>query len=787
MKILDKKLQNSIKWYPHDGGQDDVLNCENKEVIVCAGRGWGKALDITTPILTDKGFKNMGLIENGDMVFGEDGLLTKVIANTEIMEGRPCYRITFSDGSSLIADEEHLWKVEKKNQRKGLKLNTEIKTTKDLLKDYFKIRNDGKKESNYSIRTAEPISFPEKELKIPPYILGAWLGDGTSSGSGFTTADIEILEEFKKLGYDYKEKNTKYHYLLLSDEFTQKRNGREQNKIGLYKKLREIGVLGNKHIPDNYKYSSIEQRLELLKGLMDTDGYCEENGRMEYVGVNKQLCEDVNFIINSLGIKSSFYEYDCRLYGRYICKKYRIHFKTDIPVFHLKRKLERQKDKTEITKRRFIKKIEPIDSVPVKCIEVDNESKMYLAGKQLVPTHNSMLMAYIVLKTLLEKAPTGECKIFIVAPTYKLTEKVFQHFAKMLRARDKRLFQFISGGGNRPYEFKKSVNIWVQCISTTEASGLLGERVDLLVVDEAAMIPKKIYIQGLRPAIARKGSKAYYIGTPRGEGWFKTKFYILKDLKAAFQFKSTDGVITSEEYLEEEKKEYPELLFKQEFLAEFISDAGSVFKAEKLEKIAIPNIFQDVVPGHHYVMGIDIAKEKDYTVITVIDTNTKRVVHKDRFKGWDFPYQKQHIIAKAQRYNNARVILDTTGLGAPIYEDLRQSGIFVEDFTFSGKKKEELFSKCRIFLENGYVSIPNKEEYPELWDELLNFEYKYLNEKTGEPLRNIQYGPPSGFHDDCVDSLALAIWGLIDGKAVIIDPISRELAKNTRNKLKSFI
>ena len=283
-----------------------------------------------------------------------------------------------------------------------------------------------------------------------------------------------------------------------------------------------------------------------------------------------------------------------------------------------------------------------------------------------------------------------------------------------------------------------------------------------------------------------KDSQAYYISTPRGEGWFKKKFYILKDKKAAFRYKSTDGVITTEEDLESQKEEWPELLFRQEYMAEFVSDAGTVFRREILEKIAVPNIFQDVQPEHHYIMGVDIAKEEDFTVITIIDSTTNRLVHRDRFKGWDFPFQKQHIISKAERYNNARVILDTTGLGAPIYEDLRQAGVFVDDFTFSGKSKEELFFKGRIYLENGYVSIPVEKEYQELWDELLNFEYKYYNEKTGEPLKNIQYGPPKGYHDDCVDSLALAIWGLT-GKAILADPIARELAKTKINKRRSFI
>ena len=408
-----------------------------------------------------------------------------------------------------------------------------------------------------------------------------------------------------------------------------------------------------------------------------------------------------------------------------------------------------------------------------------NKEVMICAGRGW---GKSMLMAYIVLKELLGRAKSGECKIAIVAPTYNLTSKVFEHFTKMLLTWDKRWGQYISGGGNRPYEFKMSAGIWIQCWSTTEPAGILGERVNLLVVDEAALIPEKIYNQNLQPLIIPVGSRAYYIGTPRGEGWFKKKFYLLKDKHAAFRYKSVDGVITTEKQLEEQKKEWPELLFRQEYMAEFVSDAGVVFRREVLEKIETPDIYQDAMAGHYYIMGVDIAKEEDYTVITVIDATTNRVVHKDRFKGWDFPFQKKHIIAKAERYNNARVILDTTGLGAPIYEDLRKAGVFVDDFTFSGKSKEELFFKCRIYLENGYVSIPTEKEYPELWDEMLNFEYKYYNEKTGLPLRNVQYGPPKGYHDDCVDSLALAIWGMNYNKPKPQNKLKERLREMQRSK-----
>ena len=394
----------------------------------------------------------------------------------------------------------------------------------------------------------------------------------------------------------------------------------------------------------------------------------------------------------------------------------------------------------------------------------------------------SILMAYIVFRELADAlADEKPFKCFIIAPTYQLTEKIFEHFlSSFLLKYDRNLSKYVSGGSNRPYEFKYSHNVWIKCISTTEALGALGERVDLTIVDEAAMIPDKVFnrfIRELSSSTATKGL-AYYISTPSGEGWFKNLFAILKEKGAAFQFKSTEGMKTEEE-IELMKKEMPELLFRQEYLAEFVSDAGIVFR--NLEKIIEPStsILRDVIGGHFYTMGVDLAQELDYTVMTVFDTVIKKVVHIDRFKGRNYPLQKEQIIAKARRFNDARVIIDATGLGKPVSEDLMQAGIFVDDFTFSGKSKEQLINNLIVNVEEGYIRIPDN---PDLIDEMKHLEYKYLNEKTGERLRNISYAAPQGYHDDCVMSLALAIWGIGLGVPKERNVLKEELKKRSKPK-----
>ena len=399
----------------------------------------------------------------------------------------------------------------------------------------------------------------------------------------------------------------------------------------------------------------------------------------------------------------------------------------------------------------------------------------------------SAVCGYIVVKTFLEKLQEikrGDCdsvKIWVVAPTYELASKVFDYVIKFLLAHDKRFGQFIT---NRPPEIRMSESIWIQCKSTTEPQGLLGEELDLQIVDEAALIPEVVYHQYLKPTTLSRKGKVIFISTPRGKGWFEKKFYYLQEKGAAFTYKSTDGVSIAPEELEEVRKTTPKLLFEQEYEAKFVSEAGMVFR--NIEEITFPaqDLLQDGKRGRSYIMGVDLAQIQDYTAITVIDAQSHEVVHLDRFQGKDYPLQKDHITLKAQRYNNARIILDTTGVGRPIYEDLRKSGLFAEDYTFSGKSKEELIGKLIVFMEEKYIKIP---DIPILQNELRAFEYKYLNEKTGEMLRTIKYGAPQGYHDDTVISLALAVWGLHSGKPRFEDPIARELAKVKTSRKLSFV
>jgi len=181
---------------------------------------------------------------------------------------------------------------------------------------------------------------------------------------------------------------------------------------------------------------------------------------------------------------------------------------------------------------------------------------------------------------------------------------------------------------------------------------------------------------------------------------------------------------------------------------------------------------------------LDLAQSEDWTAISIFDSITKKEVHLDRFQKRDYTLQKRQIMAKAQRYNNARIIMDTTGVGRPIYDDLRSEGLFVEDFTFTGKSKEELIGKLIVSVEEKYIRV---QPVQYATDEMEAFEFKYRNEKTGLPLKNIQYGAPQGYHDDVVCARALANWGLTSYNIKKPDLLKQMLIRGNNGAVQSFI
>lgn len=320
-------------------------------------------------VYTPKGLQKWEEIKVGDHLFDTQGGTTKVLEipfdnETEI------YKITLQDGRTIEASSNHLWKVINYN---GLE---KIKTTSELKSKY--LRQKGKyQESLYYIPSNKGIEYKEREVKIDPYFLGLLLGDGTLGSAtrnkvSFTSAIQDIKEYSSILNFKYKTFDDRHHSIECDNI-----KGYLQ-ELDLYDKRSHT-----KFIPDLYKYNSKKVRSELLKGLMDTDGTCEDNGNSSYTTVSERLAQDVLFLVRSLGINCNL-SINSNSYGLV----YNIRIYTDTPIFKLPRKYNKQK----ITKNRAfktgIRKIEYIGKKKAKCVTVDSKDHCYLIG-DFVVTHNS--------------------------------------------------------------------------------------------------------------------------------------------------------------------------------------------------------------------------------------------------------------------------------------------------------------------------------------------------------------------------------------------------------------
>lgn len=362
----------------------------------------------------------------------------------------------------------------------------------------------------------------------------------------------------------------------------------------------------------------------------------------------------------------------------------------------------------------------------------------------------SLLVSYMALKQLLEPNSV----VWIVAPNYLLTEIVFNNVIGFLvKIFNKNEYKI----QNKPFKKLTLQNgSLLECKSVEAASGMLGHSTDLVIVDEAARVNSEIWTQYLEPTTQDRNGKAIFISTPTGLNWFYDKYMDLKPKGAAFNYPSkVNTVLFDDDKWEKLKKAKTQKDFEQEYEAKFISDAGQVFR--NIDDIIEDYKFQEPEEGKGYIIGVDLAKHEDYTVCIVMDRISRRVVFIDRFKDIDYNIQKERIVTLTRKYNNAKVVMDGTGTGDPVVQDLKRE-IFIEDYRiYTNKAKEQLVDKLAIFIEQKLITIPN---YEILIDELKRFGYKKNKDS------NItKYSAPNHRHDDCVMALALCVWGIIGLKS----------------------
>ena len=378
---------------------DTIANRKKDYLVNLCFRGAAKALAIDTPILTTDGWTDIEHLKVGQSIYGIDGKPATVMVKSEVFN-KPMYRLHLADGRELDVSEDHINVIIHRKGRKdrhGTENVYEEISTKDLLKyKLFTTRSKTKKnpkgkETMVWIPLPKAMEFEKKNLPIDPYTLGLILGDGhieKDNGMVNLTAHKDDMEFYKK--------NIPH---LLGSEWVDKRNPNVHTisirKLGKIMKTYGLNVHGDyKFIPSDYLYSSIEDRIELLKGLMDTDGtldYAKGSGA-EFSSNSELLARGVQFLIYSLG-GSAKVTSSISASGK---THYKVFINSPINIFKLPRKADKYSTKS-FKDKIPLESITKINTVPSQCIAVDNESHTFLAG-DLVPTHNTSLFGeYMVL------------------------------------------------------------------------------------------------------------------------------------------------------------------------------------------------------------------------------------------------------------------------------------------------------------------------------------------------------------------------------------------------------
>lgn len=375
---------------------------QGKHMVVTKSRRKGYEQPYSELVATPNGFTTMGSLQVGDEVMTPYGTSTKV---KEVYEQgyKDLYEVVLHDGRKVRCGKHHLWRVYIHG------VGYKVMTTLDLIQRGLYNIQGKYRTYKYYLEPIEAVPYEEKSLTVHPYILGCLLGDGTINKKGksikISTTDQEIVDEFHRLlgeDYELKRDNSCYNYRITYKKRFDKVEcaNFENGKFGVNPLSRYITEMGlnvkcdEKFIPTNYIYGSIEQRLELVKGLMDTDGTVAKDGAMMFANTSKQLIDDLALVLRSLGIRC-----EIGIYKKDGCKLlYRLYIRSNQNLFKLTRKKARVNTTKNTWSKVAIVEINPLDyQEKCKCILLEDERHMYLT-RDYIPTHNSYKSASMLCR-----------------------------------------------------------------------------------------------------------------------------------------------------------------------------------------------------------------------------------------------------------------------------------------------------------------------------------------------------------------------------------------------------
>jgi hypothetical protein len=703
MKIIniDKGLIN-FKLYQYQ--KNMLLSMQhNRFNIIATARQAGKALPLDTPISTPTGFKNMGELRPGDYVIDENGKPTKVTLISETFLNHDCFKITFDDGSSIVSDAEHLWVVNVRDNK-----HKQITLTAQQLFDskYNRATASGHTTHRYYIPNCKPIEYTTQKIDIDPYTLGVWLGDGTSASGSITCTFEDIIEYKQHIPYDF------------GKSFSSNKDLYTGTLYALQPSLRKYNLLNDKHIPDEYLFNNVETRIELLRGIMDTDGWVDRRGSQHIQLSNKYsaLLEDVYTLLCGLG---------CKVFRKYFKKTNSTRFsfaisREQFDTFKLSQKKNKQIQtlaKAKYCNSRSIVNVERVDSVPTKCIMVENPTHLFLCGQQCVPTHNTtvtcaFILWYIIFhaeKTVALLANKGETAREILGRV----QLAYQHLPKWLQ-------QGVKEWNKGSFELENNSRV---IAAATASDAIRGYSINLLFIDEAAFIENwDEFFTSVYPTISSgQDSKVVLVSTPNGLNHFYAIWKNALEKKnnySPIEVKWQDVPGRTEEWRvatlasmnnDQEK-------FEQEYCVEFMGSSGTLIAGWKLKELVYQtplhshdglNQYYQPVKNRSYVIVVDTSRGKglDYCAFQCIDISEMPYKQVATFRNnMITPTDYVGIVYQvAKAYNGATVLVEINDIGEQI------PSLLINDYEYdnilytenAGKQGKRITQKAGRLIDKG--------------------------------------------------------------------------------------
>ncbi len=757
--------QQTVELEAYDRGintfDKDSYDPRARRITIRSGHGIGKVQNNSLFVATPKGKVKWGDIKVGDYLFGANGKPTKV-QEKFVHKDWDFYKITFDDGSYSYCGKEHLWNVRGRKERRNGLSGWRTMSLEDIISAGVKRSNGDVMTNQWEIPTTQPVQFKEKEVKIDPYLYGAFLGDG-SKGTNQFSSGVEDWEHWvgswskhHKLGVKRKGK-----YFSILDFTTSNKYYGEQKT-------------NNLRVQNDYKYNSVDVRLAVLQGLLDTDGNAGSNSRAEFVSISEQLVDDVIWLARSLGLKAIkgkikkpfYYKGKIKIFGQ-LAYRCNIAF-NGVDLFRIERKQTRLTKNEARYTTRWIEKIEYSHKEDGHCVVVDSADNLYLTNDFIV-THNTSFASVVSIHFLW-------CFYFAqIGATANTDTQLKEIFLKEFYWWKKRLPEQVQDQLeelNDKIQIKGSKKNWflrarVAGKDNPEAlAGLHGNYV-MLYPDEASGIWDKVY-ETMQGSLTGENWIVILTSNPtRTEGYFyDTHKKMNSHMWTQLHFDSRDSPIVKDDFVQGIIDQYGEHgdEFKVRVKGEFANE-GEMDDKGWIPLFANMNILfeeagQQIIKGA--VIGVDPAGQgKDRSIITVRDNiYLKEVLNESTSSEPDLARKVETIVGAYSSTLND-VGIDAFGIGAKVINHIHTKIGEMPNALLCDKPREEvkdqynsykaeLAWKFRQWVAQGGIIVTNNEK--EWLRELSLIKYKRDLQGRIKLMSKVEFKKEHGFSPDRFDA-----------------------------------